>query len=127
MTFPSSFFYFNGFFIGTVFAFQECGITDKGLCNGHGHCYYDVALKQPYCYCNTGYSGTSCSQKTSSTEGYSHLHAEVAIMIFLLIIAVVLVGFVGFLAYRVTEFRKQQAYSHLPRGGDMELTDRQFS
>ena len=31
---------------------QECPITEKGLCNSHGHCAYDNKAKSPHCYCN---------------------------------------------------------------------------
>lgn len=119
----------------------ECPITKKGLCNSHGHCAYDTQLKQPYCYCNSGYGGDSCSDKVSSSSSggssstTSQYSAEIYLMVFLLIVALVLVGFVGFLAYRVGEFRKEQTYSNLSMssshgmgsshmgGGETEMTN----
>lgn len=89
----------------------ECPITAKGLCNSHGHCAYDKALRTPYCYCNEGYGGPSClpgSQSSSSGAGSAY-GAEMGLMVTLMIIMLVLVGFVAFAVVKVGEFRKEQA------------------
>ena len=90
---------------------------------------YDSTSKKPYCYCNDGYGGSSCSEsassaaQTSSTyDGYS---VQLGLLITLLIIAVGLTTVVGFLVYRVTMLRKQHAssdYSSLPVGSEMVET-----
>lgn len=115
----------------------ECPITKKGLCNSHGHCAYDKSRKEPYCYCNTGYSGASCNVKgdatsssssSSSNSGQPDYSTEIYLMIFLLLVALVLVAFVGYLAYRVGEFRKEQAYASLPMSAaETEMTSQNFS
>mmetsp|Transcript_41280 Transcript_41280/g.71521 ORF Transcript_41280/g.71521 Transcript_41280/m.71521 type:complete len:303 (-) Transcript_41280:990-1898(-) len=90
----------------------ECPITDKGLCNSHGHCAYDSKTKQPHCYCNKGYGGAACTpSSSSSSSGVDVYSIQLAFMIILLLTALVLTGFVGYLAYRITQFRKDQMNS----------------
>lgn len=69
--------------------------------------------KSPHCYCNAGYSGDDCTSSSSSSSAYDGLTVQVALMSTLLAIAIVLVGIVAYLAYRVSEFRKMQQYSQL--------------
>lgn len=92
---------------------QECPLTSNGLCNGHGHCGYDPVTKAPHCYCNNGYSGNDCGSRTSSNTSYNGLSVQIGLLSGLLAIALILVAVVGYLAYRVSEFRKMQQYSQL--------------
>jgi len=97
----------------------ECPITQKGLCNDHGHCSYDVNLKQPYCFCNVGWMGADCSTKipsTSSAFGY-YYSVQIGLLITLLIITLLLLGVVAYMVLRITAFRKEQSestYNSLP-------------
>ncbi len=109
----------------------ECGITKHGLCNSHGHCAYDPVKKEPYCYCNTGYSGSSCQNKVSSDgssggdDSYDGFTMQVMLLALLLIIVVVLIGGIMYLGWQVTEMRKQQTdkyYSQLS-GGENEMVE----
>ncbi len=89
-------------------------MTEHGLCNSHGHCAYDPVNKQPYCYCNKGYSGASCtkddsSSSSSSSSGYDGYTIQLALLIVLVIAAVALVGVIGFMVYKVTNLRQQHA------------------
>lgn len=86
----------------------ECPITSNGLCNSHGHCAYDYVKKSAYCYCNSGYTGDSCSSKTSS-ESDSGLTTQIALLVVLLIVVLGLVGVIGFMIYKITLLRKERA------------------
>lgn len=111
----------------------ECPITSNGLCNAHGHCAFDKNTGKPHCYCNEGYTGNSCepistSSNTGSISGHS---VQVGFLIALVIMVVVLLATVGYLAYRIVEFRKDQnnSYSALfndasSHGRGTEMTNR---
>jgi len=97
----------------------ECPITSNGLCNSHGHCSYDVNLKQPYCFCNAGWYGNDCSSTQAPTvpASYDGHAVQVGLLIALLVIVLVLIAVVGGIAYKIIEFRKAQAaseYASLP-------------
>jgi hypothetical protein len=89
----------------------ECPITKNGLCNSHGHCAFDNTDKTPHCFCNSGYSGPACDQTYSSSEEGDGLGVQIGLLVTLLIVCIILVGFVAYLAYQITEFRKAQVNS----------------
>jgi hypothetical protein len=63
-------------------------------------------------------SGDSTGDSSQESYGYE---IEIAFLVILLLAAVVLTGFVGYLAFRITEFRKEQliaSYSGYNGGGD---------
>lgn len=91
---------------------QSCPVSSAGLCSAHGHCAYDKADKTAHCYCNAGYGGADCSQKQTAATASSAHAVQMGLLVTLLVVAVVLVGVVGYLAYRVTQFRKEQAPSY---------------
>lgn len=107
----------------------QCPITSNGLCNSHGHCYYDSKLKQPYCYCNWGYSGSDCSSFVSLAVKTSMAYqVQVGLLVVLLLIALGLIAVVGYMVLQITKYRKEQAESyqmlasqseHGPVGGGM--------
>jgi hypothetical protein len=103
----------------------ECPVTSAGLCSSHGYCKYDKSLKRAHCFCNQGYYGDSCSSTTnpssSSSSGSTDGHStQVGLLITLLILALGLLGVVGFMVYRITLYRKEQAeYSSLPGGTEL--------
>lgn len=102
----------------------QCPVTGNGLCDSHGLCKYDKHAKQAYCYCNEGYSGSSCSTKSGS-ESYDGFSVQLGLLITLLIVVIVLAGGMVYLALKIAEFRKQQISSHyktLP-GGENELVE----
>lgn len=107
---------------------KECPITAEGLCNSHGHCHYDETRKTAYCYCNEGYSGSSCSSKTSSDSGYDGKSVQIGLMSVLLIITIGLTGTISWLIYQVTVLRREKVlegggtYSALSGGGMAEMT-----
>ncbi|KAJ1400726.1 hypothetical protein B484DRAFT_405947 [Ochromonadaceae sp. CCMP2298] len=109
---------------------KECPITKNGLCDSHGHCAFDPIKKQSYCYCNSGYSGSSCSsQGSGSSDEYDGFSVQLGLLITLLLIALGLTGGVVYLAYEIAEFRKQQIdtnYSSLP-DGESEMVSVNFS
>ena len=87
----------------------ECPITANGLCNSHGHCAFDTELKVPYCYCNEGYSGASCTATSSSEGGFDGETLQTRMVTALVVITVLLVGVIGFMIYKVITLRKAQA------------------
>lgn len=87
----------------------ECPVTKNGLCNSHGHCSFDPTLKAPHCYCNEGYSGSSCSQSSSSSEGFDGAALQSTMVKALVAISLALVGVVSFMVYKVINLRKAQA------------------
>lgn len=109
----------------------ECPVTDKGLCSSHGICKYDTSLKKPYCYCNTGHYGDDCSSssapKSASYDGFS---VQLGLLITLLLVAIALVGAVGFMVYKIYLYRKEtigEDYSMLPSmGGEDGIEAVQF-
>lgn len=100
-------------------------MTGNGLCNSHGLCKYDKKAKQAYCYCNEGYSGSSCSTKSSGSEAYDGFSVQLGLLITLLIVVIVLAGGMVYLAIKIAEFRKQQINSHYRTlsGGESELVE----
>lgn len=104
---------------------QECPVTSNGLCNSHGHCSYDPAIKQPRCYCNSGYGGNACTSSSSSSGSSTNgLSVQIGLMATLLVIALVLIAVMGYMSYRINNFRKEQQYSALHSG--TEMVDRPF-
>jgi uncharacterized protein HemX len=100
-------------------------VTGNGLCDSHGHCAFDNKKHKPYCYCNEGYSGSSCSTKGSAKTSYDGHSVQIGLLVTLLLIALGLTGGVVYMAYEVQEFRKQQISSHyntLP-SGDREMVE----
>jgi len=98
----------------------QCPITKNGLCNAHGHCAYDNSINLPRCYCNTGYGGKSCEKKSSTSNtsgGGGNLAAgdysvEIGLLVVLLLAALILTLLVAYMAFRITEFRKEQLSSY---------------
>jgi hypothetical protein len=100
-------------------------VTKNGLCDSHGHCSFDKTLKKAYCYCNSGYSGSDCSTKSSSPTTYDGFSVQLGLLITLLLVALGLTGGMVYLSLKIGEFRKQQIGSHyktLP-GGESELVE----
>jgi predicted Na+-dependent transporter len=59
-----------------------------------------------------GYGGASCLKSSSSEGGTSVAYSfQVGLMVVLLVSALVLTGVVGYLGFRITEFRKEQQTS----------------
>lgn len=82
------------------------------MCNSHGHCAFDPSSRKPHCYCNSGYTGDACDQSvTHQSSSTSAVDAQIGLMVILLIICLILVGFVGYLALQITDFRKEQYQS----------------
>eukprot|EP01038_Epipyxis_sp_PR26KG_P013006 gene13006-17436_t len=103
---------------------KECPVTANGLCDSHGHCAYDSVNKAAYCYCNSGYTGSSCNSKSTSQVAYDGFSVQIGLLVTLLIIALTLTGGVIYMAYRVTEYRKEQInnnYKTLP--GESEMVE----
>mmetsp|Transcript_21421 Transcript_21421/g.31021 ORF Transcript_21421/g.31021 Transcript_21421/m.31021 type:complete len:303 (+) Transcript_21421:130-1038(+) len=96
---------------------KECPITKHGLCNSHGHCAFDSKSKKAYCYCNSGYSGSSCSDKDSSgsSDSYDGLGVQIGLLVTLLVITIALTGIVSFMIYRVTMLRKEKLLENAPQ------------
>ena len=92
---------------------KECPITQNGLCNSHGHCAYDSKLKQPYCYCNWGWSGSECSTfiVPAAASGAAH-SVQIGLLVMLVVIAAGLIGVVGFMVLKITAYRKEQVASY---------------
>jgi len=113
---------------------KECPITSAGVCNSHGHCAYDAKSKGAHCFCNKGYGGDSCLRDTSSEDDGSAVYSlQVALLVVLLVTAAVLTGFVGYLGFRITEFRKEQLMNSYSNYGEdsgnfqgTEMVDRPF-
>jgi hypothetical protein len=80
--------------------------------------------KLPYCYCNKGYSGASCtkdssSSSSSSNSSYDGYSVQVTLLVLLVLVTVILVGVIGYMIYKVTNLRKEHAtdYVQLSGGG----------
>ena len=95
----------------------QCPVTERGLCSSHGHCAYDSKLKQPYCYCNWGYSGADCSSfaptaAALAAAGSTVYSVQVGLLVVLLLIALGLIAVVGFMVMKITKYRQEQAQSY---------------
>lgn len=103
---------------------SSCPVTSNGLCNNQGHCAYDRSDRTAHCYCNTGYGGDACADAESSfVAGSSMYSLQMGLLVTLLLVALALVGVVGYLAYRVSTFRKHQ-YHDLAYPPATEMVDR---
>lgn len=80
--------------------------------------------KKPYCYCNSGYAGADCSETAAEEQTYDGYSVQVGLLVTLMIVAILLVGGVGYLVWKVTELRKEHSsdYSALP-GGSAEMVE----
>lgn len=102
----------------------QCPVTSGGLCSSHGYCKYDTGDHTPHCFCNKGYTGTSCSEKSSDStySGYS-MTVEMTMMVLLLLIAFGLVSAIAFMAYKISKFRDQQQNNQSAMSySEMEMT-----
>lgn len=73
-----------------------------------------------------GYGGNACLKSGGSDDGGSAIYSlQVALMVVLLVAALILTGFVGYLGYRITQFRKEQmtSYSGAYGGGGVDGTE----
>ncbi len=91
---------------------KECPVTSMGLCSNHGHCAYDFVNEKAYCYCNDGYSGADCSSKvvSSGTSTYDGHSVQVGLMVVLIILTVLLISVVGYMYFKIKDYRKEQQY-----------------
>lgn len=82
------------------------------------------AKRTPYCYCNEGYYGSSCSETSVATvQTYDGYSVQLGLLITLLLVALALVGAVGYLVYRLTQFKKQtNEYGAVNSGAEMVET-----
>jgi hypothetical protein len=84
----------------------ECPVSKRSLCGGAGYCAYDLDAQKARCFCNKGYSGSDCSQTTSSASSsslnYSPALLGLSITLFI-IIAILVIGL-------VLMFRQMMAY-----------------
>ena len=104
----------------------ECPITSNGLCNSHGHCSYDTTNKKPYCYCNYGWYGPSCSE-TRPPHSYNGFSIQIILLLVLLIVAIVLVVVVGYMVHKIIEYRREKLiYSQLTTHSAMHDGDIQM-
>ena len=94
---------------------KECGVTDNGLCDGHGECSYDQSSKKPHCFCYDGHGGEDCSKKVTST--YAELSGDandsssslqVGLMVLMVFVTLGLVGVVVYMIKQVQIFREEQ-------------------
>lgn len=103
-----------------------CPVTSNGLCDSHGHCAFDKSKKESYCYCNEGYSGSSCSTVgAATTTTYDGFSVQLGLLITLLLVALGLTGGVIYTALQIAEFRKEQIsnnYKSLP-GSESEMVE----
>ena len=83
----------------------------------------------PYCYCNDGWGGDSCSESLSgsshSSRSYDGFSVQIGLLVTLLLLALGLTGGVVYLAYEIAEFRKQQTSSYYSSlsGGENEMVE----
>ena len=110
----------------------QCLVTPNGLCDGHGYCKYDKLLKQPYCYCNTGRYGSACSSTTNSNNAmtggikkYDGHSVQLGLLITLLVVTIGLLAVVGYMVFRITDFRKKKLdeYNTSLSLGSTEMVD----
>lgn len=104
----------------------ECPITGNGLCNSHGHCSYDTQAKAPYCYCNQGWSGPACDVSgglgfaSSSSPGATQHNLQVGLLVALTVIAILLIAVVGFMVYKVGQYRQEHVHDYYSAQFDSE-------
>lgn len=83
--------------------------------------------KESYCFCNDGYSGSSCTKGEAEGESYDGYSVQVGLLVVLLLITVGLIGVTGFMIRKITMFRQEQAddYYSLSNEGT-EMANRPF-
>lgn len=99
----------------------SCPITKYGLCNSHGHCSFDPHKRQAYCYCNSGWTGDSCSSKATHASSYDGFSVQLGLLITLLVILLGVMGVVGYLVYHVYILRQENKgkYSSVVQGTEL--------
>jgi len=78
------------------------------LCNGHGHCAYDDHRKESYCFCDYGFGGDECQVAEPDEESYDGVSVQVGLMSTLLVLALLMIGGLSYMIFRVMEYRKAQ-------------------
>jgi len=86
----------------------ECGIANRQLCGGNGHCAYDGDKVAAKCFCNNGYTGNDCSQKTSS-QSLNYSPALLGLIITLFIIIVGLGGSIVYMVRQISAYKEDMA------------------
>jgi len=91
---------------------KECERVDNLVCGGQGVCGYDSVLESARCYCDSGYAGSGCQTKSSSSGG--GVPGETIALAF---VCLLLTAVIGLLAYMWNKLRRLQldpdAYSQL--------------
>ena len=97
----------------------ECPVSERKLCGGNGHCAYDYDSNAARCFCNHGYSGSSCTENSSSSSKYSS--AMLGLIITLFVIIGILVASVVLMIRQVAAYRDDIANYQLLKGGEDEM------
>ena len=94
-------------------------MSEIKLCGGNGHCAYDYDNNAARCFCNHGYSGSSCTENSSSSSKYSS--AMLGLIITLFVIIGILVASVVLMIRQVAAYRDDIANYQLLKGGEDEM------
>jgi len=82
----------------------ECGLAATGsICASHGLCGYDTSTKKAKCFCNSGRTGTHCTETVESAS--SQFGAVIGLLIFIMLILLAIVGLLVFM-WRFLQSRK---------------------
>jgi len=97
----------------------ECGVANRKLCGGNGHCAYDDDIQSAKCFCNHGYTGSACAD-TVKAAGINYSPALLGLIITLFIIVIVLAGSIAYMARQMNAYREDIANYQVLKGGDDE-------
>lgn len=86
---------------------SECARPDNKVCGSNGFCGYDTDIKNPKCFCDSGWSGSTCLMKGSGEQDGGGSGAQgcdgvcvALIFVFLLLLALIAAAIVILLRVR---------------------------
>jgi hypothetical protein len=97
----------------------ECGVANRKLCGGNGHCGYDEDSQSSKCFCNHGYTGSACADSVKA-PGINYSPALLGLIITLFIIVVLLAGSIVYMVRQMNAYREDIANYQVLKGGDDE-------
>lgn len=97
----------------------ECGVANRHLCGGNGHCSYDEDSASARCFCNHGFTGSACADPVQAA-GINYSPALLGLIITLFIIVILLAGSLIYMIRQMNAYKEDIANYQVLKGGDDE-------
>ena len=83
----------------------ECPVSNRHLCGGNGHCYYDDDLGSSRCFCNRGYSGDDCMERYDEMNNSKYSPVLLGLTVTLFGIVLVLIVSIAFMIKQIAAYK----------------------